>query len=261
MCSERERVTQPEGTPQRFWKALRRPHLGFKFFLPAVAIVAFSSEPARATSIGIDLGPARVLTGINPETNGVPFDGLNGIAVFGETVSVDFHFANNGFARIFTKTAPSFDALVSRQTNGSGFLPFLQGSGYLIDAQGNAIPGFGVTFGVSGNDASLAIGLFPLLKDENGTPNQDLPRPLDFYGVHYDLTFPVVSSSVEITGGQFLLADNGIFTPFAIGPGRIPQDITSVPETGSSFLLLALGFGGIIAARRLTPIRLTSDGP
>ena len=48
MCSERERVTQPEGTPQRFWKALRRPHLGFErvdlvhngletFHLPLVA--------------------------------------------------------------------------------------------------------------------------------------------------------------------------------------------------------------------------------
>src|SRR5437588_12021585 len=115
MCSERERVTQPEGTP-RFWKALRRPHLGFKFFLPAVAIVAFSSEPARATSIGIDLGPARVLTGINPETNGVPFDGLNGIAVFGETVCVDLHFANYGFARIFIKTVPWVVARVSIQT-------------------------------------------------------------------------------------------------------------------------------------------------
>ncbi len=95
MCSGRGGVTQPEGTPQRFWKALRRLNLGFKFFLPAAAIAAFSSQPARATSIGIDLGPARVLTGINPETNTVPFDGLNGIAVFGETVSVDFHFANN----------------------------------------------------------------------------------------------------------------------------------------------------------------------
>jgi len=222
--------------------------LGFKFFFPALAIAMFLSEPAQATSIGINLGPARVLTGINPETNRVPFDGLNGTPIFGETISVDFYFANNGFVRIFTKTAPLFDVLVNLDTNGSGLLGYLHGSGYLIDAQGNAIPGFGVTGSASGDDGSLGIGLFPLLKDDSGTPNQNLARPLDFYGVHYDLTLPMANSWVEVTGGQILLADNGIFTPFAIGPGRIPRDI--VPDSGSTFMLLVLGFGLVIAARR-----------
>jgi hypothetical protein len=222
--------------------------VGFKFFFPVLAIAMFSSELAQATNIGIDLGPAHVLTGINPETNRLPFDGLRGTPLFGQTVSVDFFFAHNGFVRIFTATGPAFDVQVNLQTNGSGLLGFLHGSGYLIDAQGNAIPGFGVTGSASGDDGSLGIGLFPLLKDDSGTPNQDLARPLDFYGVHYDLTLPVVDPSVEVTSGQFLLAGNGIFTPFAIGPGRIPRDI--VPDTGSTFMLLLLGFGGVIAARR-----------
>ena len=217
-------------------------------------MATFSSELAQATSIGIDLGPARVLTGSNPETSWMPFDGLNGTSIYGETISVDFFFANNRFVRIFTGTAAPFDVLVNFQTNGSGLLGFLQGSGYLIDAQGKAIPGFGVTGSASGDDGSLAIGLFPLLKDDSGTPNQELPRPFDFYGVHYDLTFPMVSPSVEVTSGQLLLADNGIVTPFAIGPGRIPQDIVVVPDIGSTFLLLALGFGGVFAVGRLTLI-------
>ena len=65
-------------------------------------------------------------------------------------------------------------------------------------------------------------------------------RPFDFYGVHLDLTFPT-NSTVDVTGGQFrLLSNTG---PFGIGPG-LPADI--VPDTGSTAILLGLGFVGII---------------
>jgi hypothetical protein len=198
----------------------------------------------QAITIGIDLGPSQVLTGINPETSRIPFYGLNGTPVVGG-VSVDFLFTNNEFVRLFTATQPLFDALIILQTNGSGLLGFLNGTGYLIDAHGNAIPGFGVTGSGSGNDASMSIGLFPLLKDKNGTPNDQLPRPLDFYGVHYDFTFPS-NPSVEVISGQFLLAANGTFTPFGIGP-NIPVDI--VPDSGNTFFLLGIGLIGLIGMR------------
>jgi hypothetical protein len=199
----------------------------------------------HAVPIGIDLGRSRVLTGTNPATNNISFDALNGTPLIGN-VSVDVRFNKNQFVRLFTATQPLFDALLTFETNGSGFVGFLQGTGYLLDAQGDAIPGFGVTGSASGNDASISIGLFPLLKDQNGTPNIDLARPFDFYGVHYDLTFPM-NPSVQVTGGQFLLAGNGIFTPFAIGPGRIPRDI--VAETNSTLVFLVLGLCGVIGVR------------
>jgi hypothetical protein len=64
-------------------------------------------------------------------------------------------------------------------------------------------------------------------------------RPLDFYDVHFDLTFP--TNPAVVTGGQFrLLSNTG---PFGIGPG-LPADI--VPDTGSTAILLGLGFFGII---------------
>ena len=196
--------------------------------------------------------PARIVSisylVLRKRRNEVPeksFDGLNGIPVTG-SVSVDFLFTNNEFARIYTATSPSFDALLILQTNGSGLLGFLSGTGYLIDADGNAIPGFGITSSASGDDASLALGLFPLLKDKNGTPNDQLKKPFDFYGVHYDFTFPS-NPSLEVTGGQFLLDGQG--SPFAIGPGHIPADIT-VPDQGSTFLLLTLGLLGLVACRR-----------
>jgi hypothetical protein len=136
--------------------------------------------------------------------------------------------------------------LITLQTYGSGLLGFLSGSGYLIDADGNAIPGFGITGSASGNDASLSIGLFPLLKDENGMPNDQLERPFDFYGVHYDFTFPS-NPSLEVTSGQFLLTGQG--SPFANGPGNIPADIT-VPDQDSTLLLLTLGLIGFAMYRQ-----------
>jgi hypothetical protein len=128
----------------------------------------------------------------------------------------------------------------------------------LIDSQGNAISGFGVTGSASGDDGSLSIGLFPLAKDMNGTPDDQFSSPLDFYGVHYDFTFPD-DPSVMITGGEFALADDGAFTPFAIGPGNIPRDIVDVPDSGSTALLLTLGIIGLEAVRRRLKSEKTID--
>lgn len=216
--------------------------LGLQYAPMLVAITLTTLAGIRnveATSIGIDLGPSQVLTG---ETSRIPFDGLNGTPVVG-SVSVDFLFTNNEFVRLFTATQPSFGALIILETNGSGLLGFLSGTGYLIDAHGDAIPGFGITGSGSGNNGSLGIGLFPLLKDKNGTPNDQLQRPLDFYGVHYNFTFPSNPSDTVI-GGEFLLAGDGD-GPFGIGP-HIPADI--VADTGSTLSLLGIALAGLMAS-------------
>ena len=156
---------------------------------------------------------------------------MNGTAVTG-TLSEDFLFANNAFVRLFTGTDSSFDAIIILQTSGSGLVGFLDGTGYLIDALGNAIPGYGITGSASSSDGSMGLGFFPLLKDKTGSPNEALNRPLDFYGVHFDITFPVVDPSIEVTGGQFFLTAQG--TTFGIGP-NLPA-----PDAGSTALLFGL---------------------
>jgi hypothetical protein len=209
-------------------------------FIVSALVFSFLSL-TEAIPIGIDLGPSRVLTGTNPTTGPIGFDSLNGTPVNG-SISVEFLFANSEFVRLYTATQPLFAALIILQTNGSGFLGFLSGTGYLVDANGNAIPGFGITGSASGDNGSLSIGLFPLLKDKNGTPNNALQRPFDFSGVVLDFTFPS-NPSVEVTSGQFVLSDSGTFTPFAIGPGPIPTDI--VADQGSTLLLLMFSLLGL----------------
>ncbi len=215
----------------------------------AVALVALAGvgKIQATTIVGIDLGPSRVLTGTNPETGRISFSGLNGTSVAG-SLSVDFLFTNNAFVRLFTMTEPGFNVLINLSTSGSGLAGFLHGTGHLLDASGNAIPGFGITGAASGSDASMSIGLFPLLKDQNGTPNEQLPKPLDFYGVHFDITFPSLPS-LTVTDGYFKLAGNGTFTPFGIGPG-IPSDIAGLPDSGSTLALLGLALAGIAGFRR-----------
>lgn len=210
-----------------------------------ITLIVGGLKNVQAIPIEIDLGPSGVISGIDPKRGPIGFSGLNGTPLVGN-VSVDFLFANSGFVRIFTATEPQFEAKVILQVDDSGFLGFLSGTGYLIDVQGNAIPGFGVTGSAAGKGL-LNIGLFPLLKDKDGTPNDQLQRPFDFYGVHYDIAFPS-NPSVEVTSGQFLLSANSAFSPFGIGPGNIPTDI--VPDKGATFSLLVLSSFGLLTCRR-----------
>ena len=78
-------------------------------------------EKIEASTIGIDLGPAQVLSG---ETAKLPFGGLNGTLISG-TGSVDFRFSNNNFVRLFTASSSTFDALLIIQTTAAGLWVFL----------------------------------------------------------------------------------------------------------------------------------------
>jgi hypothetical protein len=189
----------------------------------------------NAAPIEVSLGPPGTITSQTPLS---PFNELNGTLLNGQSLSVDFSFSNNEFARIFSVTSWDFLASIKLQTNGSGIVGFLGGTGYLIDKQGNAIPGYGITGSASGDSGWMGISLFPLVKDENGTPNTDLLRPFDFYGIHYDLTFPDVDDpSIYVTEGVFSLTDPDGHV-FGVGPG-IQRNI--VPDSGSTLFLLGMG--------------------
>jgi hypothetical protein len=199
---------------------------------PAFLLLAVWSQvsvpQAKAITIDLELGPPPHVT--SEVTNS--FAALNGTALQGQTLSLDFTFSNGEFVRLFTVTSNPFVALLKLQTNSSGMVDFLSGTGFLVDQQGNPLQPPQQLGSASGDNGLLAAGLFPLLPG-------DLQRPLDFFGVHLELTFPV-APSISITGEEFLFMSdsNG---PFGVGPG-VPADI--VPDTGSTLLLLSLAFLG-----------------
>jgi hypothetical protein len=203
--------------------------------LAAIALLVLAAASnIQAVTIQIDLGNPGTLT----TDRTVAFDDLNGTSLLGQNLSVDFNFANDEFVRLFTVTSISFGAFITLQTDGSGLVGFLDGTGYLVDQQGNPLQSPQPLGSASGSDGSMSAGLFPLLSGE-------LSRPLDFYGVHYDLTFPL-NPPVDVTAGEFrLFSDTG---PFGIGPG-LPPDI--VPDSGSTLLLVGIGLLGGIGLRSM----------
>jgi hypothetical protein len=193
---------------------------------------------ARATTIDLDLGDSPHITSKVADS----FAALDGIALQGQTLSLDFRFSRGEFVRLFTITSDPFVALLKLQTNSPGMVGFLSGTGFLVGKHGHPLDQ-PQQLGSASGDGWLAAGLFPLLPE-------DLQRPRDFFGIHFDLTLPV-SSSISITGEEFLFSSdrNG---PFGVGPG-VPRDI--VPDQGSTLLLLSLASLTLILAQlRLTPV-------
>jgi hypothetical protein len=194
----------------------------YLFAVIALATLA-SSQAVQGVAIQIDVGTPRTRS----SDTRVPFSDLNGTALLDQSLSVDFRFANSEFVRLFTVTT-AFSVPMILQTSSSSFVGFLSGTGYLTDSLGNALEPPQTLGRSSGDDGSMTVDLL-----------SQVNRPIDFYGVHYDLKFP--TNPAVVTGGEFrLLSDSG---PFGIGPG-LPTDI--VPDTGSTAILLGLGFVGII---------------
>src|SRR5437868_4357084 len=201
----------------------------FAGIIAALSLGAIGS--ARATTIDLDLGtPPHVTFKV---TNS--FDAMNGTALQGQTLSLDFTFSHGEFVRLFTVTSTPFVALLKLQTSSSSEVDFLSGTGFLVDQQGNPLQQPQQLVSASGDNGLLAAGLVPLLSG-------DLSRPLDFFGVHFDLTLPT-SRFVVITGEDFMFKSDA---PFGVGPG-VPADI--VPEGGSAALFLAITLAGLISTR------------
>ena len=194
----------------------------------AVALLTWaSSEPARGVTIPINLGPPGTLA----TNTTISFSDLNGTGLVGQNLSVDFVFTSSEFVRLFTVTT-DFSVFMTLQTSSSSSVGLLSGTGYLTDSLGNALEPPETLGSASSSNGSMSVALFPTVG-----------RPIDFYDVHFDLTFP--TNPAVVTGGQFrLLSNTG---PFGIGPG-LPADI--VPDTGSTAILLGFGFFGIILVTR-----------
>jgi len=194
------------------------------------------TENAAATSIGIDLGTPPKLTSQVDSS----FQALNSVSLSGQTLSLDFMFTNSEFARLFTVTDSLFTARLTLQTNGLGLVGFLDGTGELLDQQGNPIQPAQALGSASGHHGSMHVELFPLLSGQ-------LQKPLDFFGVHYDLTLPDVPA-VTISGADFQLVAAGVNQEdrFGIGPG-VPLDI--VPEGSATLFLFSIGLIVVVLAR------------
>jgi hypothetical protein len=195
-----------------------------RLLLLAALGCSISWVPTRATTITIDLGPPRRVTGEKI----VSFSDLNDLQFSGQTLSLDLVFGSNGFVRLFKGTSPTFLLLPMLDVFGAGTINDPTGSGYLFDSTGNPISsvtsfGGSVTTDPGGESFRLGLGsFFPLLAGGAFPP--------DIYGAHLDITLPN-ASAFDVTGGEF-----GLF-PNASQPWDNQFQIGDVPDSGCTLFL------------------------
>ena len=208
----------------------------FALFAGIVPVISLGTVgSARATSIGLDLGGAPRITAT--VANSFDTKRFTPCRTFSHSIS-HFPTANLcGCSQL--PNNPLFEGLLTLQTNSPVTLDPLKfaGTGFLVDQHGNPLQS-PQQLGIASKDNLLGAGLLPLLPG-------DLQRPLDFFGIHFDLTLPL-DQFVSITGEQFsLLSDRN--HPFGIGPG-VPIDIVS--DQGSTLLLLSIGLLWLVRRRQ-----------
>jgi hypothetical protein len=196
----------------------------------------------HAITIPIDPGPQGRVRG--DET--ISFAALDGLALSGQTISLDYTFTGDKFLRMLPETSKSFIFLVILDTNATGFLPWPTGSGFLTDANGNDIggdfAGGGSSSGQPGEQLDAGFALFPLLLN-GGSDVLPVTDHFDFSGAHFDLTFPDVQGS-QILDARLLLLTNANHPwndVWVIGP--------HMPDSGATLSLFALGVLATLALR------------
>jgi hypothetical protein len=199
--------------------------------------LVLSGATAAATDINFDIGAS---TGVKTAVS-APFAALSGTSLQGQTLSINLVFGPGQFGRLFTVSDSSLTAGLTLNTNAAGLAGFLDGTGYLFDQQMNPLEAPQQLGSASNGSGLMFASLFPL-------QSSGLTPPLDFFGIHFDLTLPN-NPSISISANSsfdLFFSDNNPSARFGIGPG-IPQNI--VPETGNCIYLFGLALTGLFAAR------------
>jgi len=207
-----------------------------KKLLLAAAILVAHTGALNATSIPINLG----LTRVTPFF-GTSFNELNGIALNGQLLSLNFVFTHN-FVRLIPLTGEDFDIALSLDTNANGLSGFASGRGFIFDQAGNPLQPPERLGSAASDTGAIFLGLFPLL--------DGAPANAPFYGLHMDITLPnnpgfeIISEHLQLLGGHIQGVVQG---QFGIGP--------HVADNGSTLALFAFA---LLALRALSKLQMRS---
>ena len=160
------------------------------------------------------------------------FSALNGTAVDGQSLSLDFIFADEKW--IYASSANHGVLLMLQTTNIGPFIPTsVSGTGSFLDDGGNSIGGAMSLYQGGTNDGGLlAASLYSGAAMNLLNP---IVGPFSYYGLHYDITLPTMSGKT-ITSAQLRI---------------VQSDFVSVPDHGSSLAMFAIAIVILVGTRSL----------
>jgi len=189
------------------------------------------------------LGPPRVTPFF-----GTSFNELNGIALNGQLLSLNFVFTHNFVRLIPSGTLPhtgeDFDIALSLDTNANGLPGFASGKGFIFDAAGNPLQPAERLGSAASSGGEIVLGLFPL--------SDGAPPDANFSGFHVTITLPD-NAGFEITDEHLRLLGGHIHGfpsnegQFGIGP--------HIADNGSTLALFAFA---LLALRAMSKLRVRS---
>jgi hypothetical protein len=208
-------------------------HRPFNCFFASVSVVLLLIGTAADTSAGpISLAVDPKLAG-GPTVQGffeIDFffgDQLDGIILSGQSLSLDFVFADDILARVLRlgEGGVDFGILLALETNAgtSAGLPGDDSTGFLIAPDGTPLHAPLDREWVGLLDVPV-VGLFPQLLGS-----------FEMAGVHYDLTLP--STGFGVTGGRIRLTSHNPWGTIQFGT------VAQLPEP-STLLLIIVGLAG-----------------
>lgn len=163
----------------------------------------------------------------------LPFTALNGTAVNGQALSLDFIFSDEKW--IAASSSNHGVLLMLQTTNVGPVIPTdVAGTGSFLDHGGNSIGGpMSLYQGTTNNGGLLAASLYSGAAMNLLNP---IVGPFRYYGLHYDITLPTMGATT-ITSAQLRV---------------IQSDFVSVPDHGSSLAMLAIAIVLLVVTRNST---------
>ena len=200
-----------------------------------VLLFTLATFGAARVSHALPLAPIMIdpPLGTAASTLDLAFTALNGTVVDGQSLSLDFIFADEKW--IFASSSYHGVLLMLQTTNVGTVIPTdVAGTGSFLDHGGNSIGGpMSLYQGSTNNGGLLAASLYSGAAMNLLNP---IGGPFSYYGLHYDITLPTMGGTT-ITSAQLRV---------------VQSDAVSVPDHGSSLAMLAMAIVILVITRNST---------